>query len=199
MADDATLAFYATNAADYVRDNPGQPDQPGPRLLAFLDALAPAACLLELGSGSGRDAAAMLARGFAVQATDASPELAARAEQRLGRPVRILRFDELDAQASYDGVWANASLLHAPATELTDDLRRIHAALRPGGLFAASFKAGTGEGRDSFGRYYNYPEPDTLLAHYRAAADWTVLQLETTMGSGYDRLPTQWLWVTARK
>tara|TARA_R110002124_G_scaffold284320_2_gene461333 strand:+ start:14021 stop:14605 length:585 start_codon:yes stop_codon:yes gene_type:complete len=152
MADDATLAFYATNAADYVRDNPGQPDQPGPRLLAFLDALAPAACVLELGSGSGRDAAAMLARGFAVQATDASPELAAQAEQRLGRPVRILRFDELDAQASYDGVWANASLLHAPATELTDDLRRIHAALRPGGLFAASFKAGTGEGRDSFGR-----------------------------------------------
>lgn len=199
MADDATLAFYATHAADYVRDNPGQPDQPGARLLAFMNALGPAVCVLELGSGSGRDAAAMLARGFAVEATDASPELAAQAEQRLGRPVRILRFDQLEAQASYDGVWASASLLHAPAAELTDDLRRIHAAMRPGGLFTASFKAGTGEGRDSFGRYYNYPEPDTLLTHYRAAADWTAVQLETAMGSGYDRQPTQWLWVTARK
>lgn len=61
MTDEATLAFYAARAADYVRDNPGQPDQPGARLLAFLDALAPAACVLELGSGSGRDAGLTLA------------------------------------------------------------------------------------------------------------------------------------------
>lgn len=196
MADDATLAFYAANAADYVRQTAGKPDE---RLLAFLDALTPTASVLELGSGSGRDAAEMLARGFEVDATDASPELAAEAERRLGRAVRILRFDQLDAQAAYDAVWASASLLHAPATELVDDLRRIHIALRPGGLFAASFKAGSGEGRDALGRYYNYPEPDWLLAQYRTAADWGTIELETTMGSGYDQQPTSWLWVTVRK
>jgi SAM-dependent methyltransferase len=68
-----------------------------------------------------------------------------------------MRFDQLEESAAYDGVWASASLLHAPAAELTSDLARIHRALKPGGLFVASFKAGNGEGRDMFGRYYNYP------------------------------------------
>lgn len=195
MADDLTLNFYANHAATYVRDGD---DQLNPHLHIFLDALAPGARILELGTGSGRDAALMLARGFAVDATDASPELAAEAGARLGRPVRLLRFDELDAAAAYDAVWACACLLHAPAAQLTDALRRIHAALRPGGLVTASFKAGTGEGRDRFGRYYNYPDRDTLLAHFRAAADWSLLTLDEVAGSGYDREPTQWLWVTAR-
>lgn len=196
MADDETLAFYARNAAEYVRDDGGRPDA---RLHAFLDALPAGAHILELGSGSGRDAATMLERGFDVHATDASPELAAEAEVRLGRPVAIMRFDQLDAQVAYDGVWACACLLHAPAEELTDDLRRIHAALRVGGLLTASFKAGNGAGRDRFGRYYNYPDRDTLLGHFHAAADWQGVELESNAGSGYDRQPTQWLWVNARK
>lgn len=196
MPDNPTLDFYAAHAADYVRDGA---DQPSTQLLAFMAALLPGARILELGTGSGRDAAAMQARGFDIDPTDASPELAAAAEQRLGQPVRLLRFDQLDAEQDYDAVWASASLLHAPASELTDDLRRIHRALRDGGLFTASFKAGTGEGRDRFGRYYNYPDATTLMGHYAAAADWASCDLATNMGGGYDGEPTQWLWVTARK
>lgn len=195
MADDSTLAFYAANAARYVRDGDGAPL---PQLLAFMAALPPAARVLELGAGSGRDAARMLTEGFDVDATDASPELAAEAGALLGRPVRLLRFEEIEAREDYDAVWASACLLHAPAAALTDYLRRIHVALRPGGLFVSSFKAGAGEGRDSFGRYYNYPDRETLLNHFRTAADWRELTLEEVAGTGYDRLPTQWLWVTAR-
>jgi SAM-dependent methyltransferase len=196
MADKSTLDFYAANAATYVQHGD---DQPGERLLAFIGALPAGSRVLELGAGSGRDAAHMLAHGLVIDPTDASPDLAAEAEKRLGQTVRQMRFDELEAVATYDAVWASASLLHAPASELTDDLRRIHRALRQGGLFVASFKAGSGEGRDSFGRYYNYPDDKTLLTHYRAAAGWADLQLEASTGSGYDNLPTTWLWVTARK
>ncbi|WP_323015682.1 class I SAM-dependent methyltransferase [Devosia sp.] len=196
MPDDETLAFYAGHAADYVRHGSGRPNR---HLRAFAAALAPRARVLELGAGSGRDAAFMLAQGLDIDPTDASPELAEQAGRRLGRAVRLMRFDQLEAENAYDGVWACASLLHAPAAELADDLARIHTALRPGGLFVASFKAGQGEGRDAFGRYYNYPDADTLMTRYRAAADWAALTLETEAGSGYDRLPTQWLWVTARK
>ncbi len=196
MADDKTLEFYKTNAAAYVE---APSDEPMPRLLAFIAALPQGARVLELGAGSGRDAAEMLRHGLDVDATDASPELAAEAEKRIGRTVRILRFSELDARDVYDGVWACASLLHAPADELTDDLTRIHRALRPDGLFVASFKAGNGEGRDGLGRYYNYPDRDTLEAHYRDSASWQALTIESVMGSGYDNLPTEWLWVTARR
>lgn len=195
MTDRSTLEFYAANAATYVQHGD---DQPSERLLAFIRALPAGAQVLELGAGSGRDAAHMLAQGLVVDPTDASPDLAAEAEKRLGRPVRQMCFDQLDAEACYDAVWASASLLHAPASELTEDLSRIHRALRAGGLFAASFKAGSGEGRDGLGRYYNYPDAETLLSHYRAAG-WADLLLEAVMGSGYDNQPTEWLWVTARK
>ena len=196
MADDDTLKFYAENAATYVQHASGNPS---PQLTAFADALPPKARVLELGTGSGRDAGYLLSCGFDVEPSDASPELAAEAQRLLGRPVRIMRFDQLEAMDSYDGVWASASLLHAPASELSSDLTRIHHALKPSGLFVASFKAGTGEGRDSFRRYYNYPDAETLMAHYRDAADWAALDRKTMSGSGYDNLPTEWLWVTARR
>ncbi|WP_449394074.1 class I SAM-dependent DNA methyltransferase [Devosia riboflavina] len=195
MTDDPTLRFYADNAATYAQH---VTTPTGQQLSAFL-ALLPSGCkILELGCGNGRDAAHMLALGFDVDATDGTPELAAEAERRIGQPVRILRFEQLDAIAAYDGIWACASLLHAPAGDLVDILSRIHCALRPDGVFTASFKAGNGEGHDSLGRYFNYPSAEHLRADY-ASAGWHDVVLETRMGSGYDAKPTEWLWVTARR
>ncbi|MDB5530491.1 MAG: class SAM-dependent methyltransferase [Devosia sp.] len=196
MPDNETLRFYAENAATYV----AHPRQlPQHQLDAFLAALPPSGDILELGTGGGQDAAHMLARGFAVTPTDASPELAANAEALLGRKVTIMAFNQLAAVAEFDGVWACAALLHAPASELTDNIARIHRALRPGGHLTASFKAGTGEGRDALGRYYNYPSAETLLTHFRAAADWAALDLTESDGGGYDGKPTRWLWVQTSK
>ena len=44
---------------------------------------------------------------------------------------------------------------------------RIHRALKPSGVFYASFKIGEGDGRDNLGRYYNYPSPEWLRGHLR--------------------------------
>lgn len=195
MPDSETLKFYADNAAAYVE----HATAPTPQLTVFMARLPAGGAVLELGTGNGRDAAAMLAAGFVVTPSDASPELAAKAQSRLGVPVRIVSFHELDDVAAYDGIWACACLLHAPRDELTDDLTRINRALRPGGLFVASFKAGSGEGRDGLGRYYNYPDRAELLAHYMAAGDWTNLSITEQDGTGYDSVPTRWLWVQANK
>lgn len=195
MPDRETLKFYADNAAAYVR----HATRPTPQLSAFLARLPPGGSVLELGTGNGRDAAAMLAAGFAVTPSDASPELAAQAEARLGIPVRIMAFHELDDIAAYDGVWACAALLHAPRDELTDDLARIHRALRLGGCLTASFKAGDSEGRDGFGRYYNYLDADQLRTHVTMAASWAAIDIGENDGSGYDGKPTRWLWLRATK
>jgi len=88
--------------------------------------------------------------------------MAAEASRRLGRPVGTLLFHELDAVEAYDGVWANACLLHVPRPELAQVLARIWRALKPAGYFYASYKAGSVDGRDKLNRYYNYPTPDWL-------------------------------------
>jgi SAM-dependent methyltransferase len=195
MTDDPTLRFYASNALAYA-EHATTPT--GEHLSAFLALVPAGGKILELGCGNGRDSAHMLSLGFDVDATDGTPELAAEAQRRIGHPVRILRFEQLDAIAAYDGIWACASLLHAPAADLVDILGSIRRALRPGGVFAASFKAGMGEGHDALGRYYNYPTQERLRADFEAAG-WTDLSLQTNMGGGYDGRPTQWLWTTARR
>ena len=77
---------------------------------------------------------------------DGSPEMAEVASRRLDRPVGTLLFHELDEVEAYDGVWANACLLHVPRDELAPILKLIWRALKPGGTFYASFKAGDAEG-----------------------------------------------------
>jgi len=193
--DEQSLSFYARHAERYAshRTRPT-----GHQLTRFLHALPAGARILELGCGNGMDAARMLQLGFDVDATDGTPEMVAEARKRIDHRARLLRFEDIDAEAAYDGVWASASLLHVPAQDLPDILGRIHRALRPGGLFVASYKGGHGEGRDHLGRYYNYSTIDGLERAYRVAG-WIDPHLEAVMGSGFDALPTQWLWVTGRR
>ena len=92
--DDATLRFYRDNAeayADWVK-------APSARLVRFMGLLPAGGEVLELGCGPGNHSAEMLAAGFVVRSTDGSPEMAAVAARRLGRPVETMLFDELDAR-----------------------------------------------------------------------------------------------------
>lgn len=193
MHDADTLAFYDREAAAYAARERGAPV----RLRAFLEQLRPRAKILELGCGAGQDAELMTAAGFDVTPTDGSAGLAAQAQARLGRPVRVMRFEELDEAAAYDGVWANACLLHVPEDGLADVLARIHRALKPGGRFHTGFKAGDGGGRDGLGRYYNFPDEARLRAAYAAAGDWATLTITAGKGGGFDGVMRDWLFVDA--
>ena len=194
--DAGTLAFYEREAAVYA----GRPqDGRFARLWRFLEGLPAGASVLELGCGGGRDAEEMLRLGYAVTPSDGSPAMAAEAERRLGRPVLVMRFEQLEAAAAYDAVWANASLLHVRAAALADIIGRVRQALRPGGRFFASFKLGDGEGRDSLGRYYNFPTEAALRAAYDAAGPWAKLEAEHAAGGGYDGVARDWLMLTVTR
>lgn len=194
--DRATLDFYEREAPVYVS---ARPDGLARHLPAFLTRLNSGASILELGCGGGLDAASMLEQGFDVDPTDGTPAIAAQAEILLGRPVRVLRYEELDASAAYDAVVATAALLHVPRSGIVNCLARIHQALRPGGWHVATFKAGTAEGRDELGRYYNYPDQPVLKAWYDAAGEWDVMEFAAYEGGGYVGKPGPWLRIEARK
>ncbi len=193
--DNQTLRFYAREAAAYTSRNQAPIHS---HIEAFLSSLPAGAAILELGCGGGRDSAFMISKGFNVCPTDGTPEIAAAAERRLGIPVATLLFGELDAESRFDGIWANACLLHVPRIELSSVLARIHSALKVAGRFYASFKAGDIDGRDQFCRYYNYPSKDWLRELYAAFA-WESVSIEADRGGGYDKKPTDWLHVTTIK
>lgn len=194
--DSRTLDFYATEASAYAgREREAEHH----RIDLFARRLPAGARILELGCGGGQDSEEMLARGFDVVPTDGSPELAREAERRLGRPVGVLLFEDLNETEAYDGIWAHACLLHAPRPALPGIIDRIHAALRPGGTLYASFKSGEAEGRDRLGRYFNYLSQPEVMSALGAASRWSSLDIEENEGSGYDRVPTRWLHVLAVK
>jgi SAM-dependent methyltransferase len=194
--DDETLQFYRRNAEAYA----GWAKAPSTRLKGFLALLPAHGSILELGCGAGNHCAEMLAAGFRVRATDGSPEMAAIASHRLGHPVEAMRFDELDEHEAFDGVWASACLLHVPRDELTGILSRISRALKGDGVFYASYKIGHGDGgRDSLGRYYNYPSPDWLKTAYTASGAWHQLKSDTSEIKSFDEAPATMLHLVMRK
>lgn len=194
-ADEATLAFYQANAPRYTLSFAQSHSR---HLDAVLDRLPARASILELGCGGGRDAARMAARGFDVDATDGSPAMAAKTRERYGIAARVMRFDELAATGAYDAVWAHACLLHVPRCAMPEILTAIHRALRPGGWHYASFKLGTGEGRDPLGRLHNFPSSPWLDESY-AAADFELAERVQYPGEGADGVMRDWYALTVRK
>lgn len=194
--DTATLRFYAEEAPVYTASGAGGVSR---HLHAFLDRLKPGARILDLGCGGGRDSEAMLDRGFEVEPTDGVDEIARKAEARLRRSVRVMRFDELDAVERYDAVWAKASLLHVPLTTLPAVLALVFRALKVGGFHFASFKSGSTEGRDRYDRYFNYPSRDALRRAYAEAGTWTIADLVEYEGGGYDGRSGPWIALTTAK
>lgn len=189
----STLDFYNSHAADYAANE----DAPNPKLISFLRRCKAGGRILELGTGGGVDAAAILAAGFTLDATDRSAELATIASRRLGQPVRKMLFQELDAVEAYDGVYACASLTHVARDDLAGVIRKVHRSLVQGGVAWASFKAGTAESADALGRHYSYLSIEELTAYWRDSAAWAALEVESWHGGAYDRRPTDWIAVTA--
>jgi len=193
--DDDTLQFYRRNAEAYA----DWAKAPSLRLKGFLALLPPEGSILELGCGAGNHSADMLAAGFKLRATDGSPEMAEIASRKLDHPVETMLFDELNENEAYDGVWASACLLHVPRDELAGILQRIRRALKPEGIFYASFKVGEGDGRDNLGRYYNYPSPEWLQATYATAGAWSSISSDTSEIKSFDETPATMLHLIVRK
>ena len=172
IADKITLDVYAKEAAAYAQR--AKPDRIGGFLEPFMADLAPGAVVLDLGCGSGWASAILQDRVFDVHALDASPEFAALAQSKLHRPVRVMSFEGIEDRDTFDGIWASASLLHVPKAALPALIARLARALKPGGELLATFKAGTGEARDTLGRFYAYYSLEELqqLVAGEPLLDW---------------------------
>ncbi|SHF08730.1 Methyltransferase domain-containing protein [Ruegeria intermedia] len=191
MTDPRTIAVYDAQADRYAdltdADNTGDP-----QLARFIAAVGRGGRVLDLGCGPGASAVVMAQAGLRVEALDASAEMVTLAGRHPGVTARQAGFADLDAVATYDGVWANFSLLHAPRHDFPAHLAAVHRALRPGGVFFIAMKLGQGEGPDRLGRFYSYYSEDELK-DFLHAAGFTVTDRRLGSGTGLDGSVSDWI------
>lgn len=193
---DETLTYYNRNAASFVEGTRHVDMSEQYRL--FLKYMPAGGQLLDLGCGSGRDSAFFSSLGFAVTAADGSEELCKLVREHYGIPALCIQFKDLSFAAEFDAVWACASLLHVKKADMPDVLRRVSAALKPGGVLYASFKYGCEE-RVSAGRFFNDYTESELTALLTTDNQLSLLEYRITEDVRPDRAGERWLNFIARK
>lgn len=161
-----------------------------------LDGLPPDARILELGSGFGRDAAYLRRLGYQVRCTDATPAFVEALRSR-GITASVLNAITDDLPGDLDMVLANAVLLHFTRADFAGVTAKARRALRPGGRFAFTLKAGDGEewssdklGAPRFFCYWRAPHVRAVLT----AAGFVSFDLREVRAGRGDR---DWLHVVA--
>jgi SAM-dependent methyltransferase len=100
--------------------------------------------LLEVGAGVGTDSLFFQEQGLSVVATDLSPQMVAKCQEK-GLDARVAGFLDLDFRPeSFDAVYAFNCLLHVPNADLPPVLETIRLLLRPGGMFFVAVYGGDG-------------------------------------------------------
>jgi 2-polyprenyl-3-methyl-5-hydroxy-6-metoxy-1,4-benzoquinol methylase len=163
-----TIASYETEAEHYDTLIAAAPSAPvETALCALLANTEPGAQVLEIGSGSGRDADYLEAHGLRVHRTDAT-EAFIRLQAGRGKHVDPLNVISDPLGGPYDAVMALCVLIHVDRADTGRVLDKIATALRPGGSWLISLREGTGELTDD--EYHmTYWQREEFVAHLAAA------------------------------
>ena len=161
MSEEKTLNYYDQHAREWAEKHHGFDETSFWKpWMEKLQKYLPSGKLIEIGSGTGKDAANLVALGFDYVGTDASQGLLELARQRnpeiAFKKVRIQDLTEMFEEDMFDGFWSAATLLHIPKNEIDLALSNIHNVVKHDGFGFISVKEGTEEKEDENGRFYAY-------------------------------------------
>jgi SAM-dependent methyltransferase/5-methylcytosine-specific restriction endonuclease McrA len=163
--DKKTLCLYETNAEAFARQyRCVEPAQLYHLIAAFFH---PGKPTVDIGSGSGRDVAWLMANGFPAVGYDASMSMVA--EAKVAYPGVDVRQDSLpDLKAipgeAYFNVLCSATIMHLPRQDLISAAFNIARILKPGGRLILTFRPSQADQeRESDGRLYTGISPGKLV------------------------------------
>lgn len=110
IENDQTIKYYNIHASEYFDVTVGA--DMSDVYNRFLKYVKPGGTIVDIGSGSGRDTLYFKNSGYTVDAIDGSIELCRMASEYTGVSVKCCKIQDWSPQKAYDGIWANASLLH---------------------------------------------------------------------------------------
>jgi len=163
MTDQKTIQAYNGQVDNYLKMVGGL--EVDPALLRFIDRLKANDYVLDLGCGPAIASAVMRDKGLRVDPVDAAAGMVQLANDKFNIGARQAQFSDIDTTDTYQGVWANFSLLHAQAEDLAAILLALHKALVINGVLHLGMKLGQGAKRDKYDRYYAYYSQSELVVH----------------------------------
>lgn len=193
ISQDTTLSWYRDNAIQYAEETRNSLVLDA--LWEFLSRMKEGGTILDYGSGSGRDSAYFLDKGFSVDSLDGSAEMKAQAERLFGIKVKLASFLSLEEKDKYDGIWAQASILHLEEHDLRVALTLIERALKRDGVFYSSFRKGEGDGYEN-GRWYTNMTERRFLSFLPASLYVEKIWESQDVRPGVNRT---WLSIICRK
>jgi 2-polyprenyl-3-methyl-5-hydroxy-6-metoxy-1,4-benzoquinol methylase len=140
-----TVQSYERSAREYdTLVNPKRPPHIEDALRRLVQWLPTGGLVLEIGSGTGRDADFIESLGAVVRRTDATQAFLDLMAER-GKQADLLNVMTDELGGPYDGVLAMGVLIHVDREQTDAVLRKVHAALKPGGAFLVAMRKGEGE------------------------------------------------------
>lgn len=164
-----TIAAYNESLDEYAAGTPDELSGAGKAWLDWALALASKRRpVLEIGSGLGRDAAYMEARGFTVRRTDAAHAFV-KHQRTLGFEADVLNVLTDSLGGPYGFIYANGVFPHLSECQQRHAVRKIARSLTDGGVFAFSVKVADHTTTEqiidkiSRPRYYRLREQSTIM------------------------------------
>jgi SAM-dependent methyltransferase len=195
--DPRTLDAYGRNTAEFSRRHAGA----GGVLSRIRGPFPAGSRVLDVGSGIGRDLAALLAAGYDAFGLEPVAEMRAEAlrlhpevEGRLFEGALPDGLPSLDALGGpFDGLLSSAVLQHLPRADLPAAVASLRGLLRAGGRALVSVRVwrpdlDEGTGRDPFGRLFNGVTADELRALFEPAGFRTLSRSEDPDPDAPDRV-----------
>ena len=144
--------YYEINAKRYAKET--FPADMSEQYKRFLPLLREYARILDVGSGSGRDACYFQKKGYQVTALEPSKNLCREIWKVFSGEIVCSDIQSYQPDQRYDGIWACASFLHLQEKEVLSFFEKINLYLNEKGIVYLSGKNGITIGKAADGRYF---------------------------------------------
>lgn len=191
-----SIDYYNRYAVPYFEETVNA--DMGEIMESFAELLPENAEVLDLGCGSGRDTIALEEKGFYVTPMDGAEEMCKLAEVNTDHEVLQMRYEEMEFEDVFDGIWACASLVHLTEEEMVVIMGKVVHALKNDGILYFSIHKGDRDGIYN-GRYfrdYTKRELNGLIERFpelELINIWTTQDVRSGLGD------KQWLNVLVKK
>lgn len=144
--------YYESNAERYAAETFSA--DMSEQYQRFLPMLKDGAKILDVGSGSGRDACYFQRHGYQVTALEPSKNLCREIRKVFSGKIVCSDIQNYQPPERYDGIWACASLIHLQEEEILCFFKKIDMYLNDNGIVYASGKSGISTGEVKDGRFF---------------------------------------------